>query len=363
MKINVLQLLYGLIVALLFATCVREIDFKNDVIDKADLVISGGFYNGAGPFSLRLMHPTNYDKRDFEPVTGAIVTLSDDDGHQYFYSESDPVNQKGVYLLIGATGVPGRTYTLEIQLPDGKTYRSRPQKMPEPLPVDAAEMRFAFVEDINAQGNIVKIPFAQVYAHVTVPDQAAGRYFRWECESTFIFDEIDTGNPFDPPKQCFISNYTSNQVVGIDNPADFQPGTQLVVYAGRRAIDFAFDLRNCFSVYQRTIGKDAFLYWKRVKQVVEPTGTIFDLPPSFIPGNLENVNDPGRPAFGFFEVGASDTARVFANRGDLPSDVVAFIPKHCSGPQPCNPNNNPRRPECCECLLLPNSTLQKPEWW
>jgi hypothetical protein len=246
MKINVLQLLYGLIVALLFATCVREIDFKNDVIDKADLVISGGFYNGAGPFSLRLMHPTNYDKRDFEPVTGAIVTLSDDDGHQYFYSESDPVNQKGVYLLIGATGVPGRTYTLEIQLPDGKTYRSRPQKMPEPLPVDAAEMRFAFVEDINAQGNIVKIPFAQVYAHVTVPDQAAGRYFRWECESTFIFDEIDTGNPFDPPKQCFISNYTSNQVVGIDNPADFQPGTQLVVYAGRPGHRFCIRLAQLF---------------------------------------------------------------------------------------------------------------------
>lgn len=363
MKINILSLLYILVAALVFATCVREIDFKNDEVDKTLLVVSGGIYDSKGPFRLRLSHPTDYDKRDFEPVTGASAILTDDQGNQFVYKEIDIPDQPGWYELSDMEGVPGRSYTLEIRLSDGTAFRSRTQKMPEPLPVDSAEMRVVFLEDINSDGSIVKIPFAQVYAHTTLPDQPDGRYLRWEGEITYIFNEFDTHNPFDPPKQCFITNFISSQVVAISAPESFQPGTHLVEYAGRRSIDYSFDLRNCFSVYQRTIGKEAYEYWQRVQAVVEPTGTIFDVPPAIIPGNLENLTDPSRPALGFFEVGSSDTARIYTNRSDLPFDVIAYIQKFCSGVNPCDPNNNPKRLECCECLLIPNSMLEKPDWW
>lgn len=347
-----LPFLHILVVALLCATCVREIDYKRDEVDKSALVVSGGFYDGEGPSQLVLTHPTDYDKRDFEPVPGATITLSDDEGHTYSYQELDT----GLYQLSGVRGVPGHSYTIDIRLADGTTYRSRPQKMLEPLPIDSAKMRVVFMEDFTAQGNIVRFPVAHVYGYTTAPGQPDGRYVRWESENTYIFNEIFTGSPFDEQKQCFITEKISYQLTAIADPVLFQAGTVLEEFAGRRRVDHAFELRNCFSVYQRTIGKEAYDYWTRVKQVTEPSGTIFDPPPAILRGNIENLSDPKRPALGFFEVASSDTARTCANRGDLPFDVVGFIPQYCN-------NNILKKPECIDCILLPNSTWQKPGWW
>lgn len=355
MTIRFLPVLYCLVMILSFITCVREIDFKNDDADKTALVVNGGIYNRKGPFQLRLTRPTNYEKRDFEPVSGASVILSDDLGNLHSYAEPDPAGRPGTYVLEGIAGVPGRTYTLQITLSDGTEYRSRAQKMPEPLPVDSAEMRFAFIEDITAEGEITKVPFAFLYAHSTVPAQADGRYLRWEGEATFIFNELPGPNQ----KQCFVTNGISAQVVTLQDPVELQPGTHLEAYTGRRRIDYSFDLRNCFSLYQRTIGKEAYLYWKRVKSIVEPTGTVFDTPPAVIPGNLENLTDPGRPALGFFEVASSDTTRIYVNRGDLPFDVVAFIPIYCSTTNPSASKHD----ECLDCTRIGGSSLQKPDWW
>ncbi len=352
MKNYLLPVLYTLVAVLLFATCVREIDYTRDDVDKSTLVVSGGFYDGEGPFQLRLTHPTDYNKRDFEPVPGAAITLSDDQGHTYFYQELDT----GLYQLSGVRGVPGHIYTLDIRLADGTTYRSRPQKMLELLPLDSAKMQVEFLEDITAEGKIVRIPFALVYGFATTADQTGERYQRWESENTYIFNEIFTGAPFDEQKQCFITETISYQLTSIADPGLLQAGTVQKAYAGRRRIDHAFELRNCFSVYQRTINKETYDYWTRVKQVTEPTGTIFDPPPAIIRGNIENTGDPDRPAFGFFEVASSDTAHVCANRGDLPFDVVAYIPQYCNG-------NILKKPECLDCILLANSTWQKPEWW
>lgn len=357
MKIKFLPLLYGLVLSLFFITCIREINYINDDIDRSALVVSGGFYNSSGPFKLKLSRPTNYEKRDFEPVKGATVVLSDDEGKQGVYVETDPLKYPGEYILSGFEGAPGRIYTLDILLADGAAYRSRPQQMPEPLPMDSTEMKFVFLEDVTAEGDIVKVPFALIYAHSSTSDQSTEYCLRWEGENTFIFNELYI--PGAPQKQCFVTNGISAQTVNIVDPAALQPGTSLFEYVGRRRVDYSFDLRNCFSVYQHTIGKDAYKYWSRVQSVIRPTGTIFDTPPAPIPGNLENLSDPARPALGFFEVGASDTTRIYVNRGDLPFEVVAFIPLHCGSGNPAAS----KHPECLDCLKLSSSTLQKPDWW
>ena len=358
MTIKTLPLLYFFVAVLLFATCIREIDYKNDEVDRNALVVSGGFYEGSGPFFLRLSRPTNYEKRDFEPVAGARIWLNEDDASMYPYEETSATEQPGVYRLSNVTGVPGHTYSILIQLSDGTGYKSKPQMMPAALPIDSAEMRFAFVEDITGTGDVTRVPFAQLYAHATLPADTKDRFLRWEAESIFIFNEPFTGDPFDHPKQCFITNGMSAQVIAITNPAALLPGTQLVEYTGRRRIDFSFEYRNCLSIYQRTTGKDAYEYWQRIQELVEPTGTIFDPPPAPVRGNVENISDPQYPAYGFFEVASSDTARVYVNRGDLPFDVVAFVPKYCNAAPGAGP-----KPECDDCLLFQNSTVQKPDWW
>ncbi len=249
MTIRFLPVLYCLVMILSFMTCVREIDFKNDDADKTALVVNGGIYNRNGPFKLRLTRPTNYEKRDFEPVSGASVSLSDDLGNLHSYAEPDPAGRPGTYVLEGIAGVPRRAYTLQITLSDGTEYRSRAQKMPEPLPVDSAEMRFAFIEDITTEGEITKVPFAFLYTHASVPAQADGRYLRWEGEATFIFNELPGPNQ----KQCFVTNGISalcNAWLlyrGLRKQGVFRPGRGWRALAGQ--------------VLGASLGMGAFLYW------------------------------------------------------------------------------------------------------
>ncbi len=67
----------------------------------------------------------------FEGVTGARVTLSDNAGNSALLAETTP----GIYQSNALTGVPGRTYYMEVQI-DGSTFTSM-SIMPQRVPFDS----------------------------------------------------------------------------------------------------------------------------------------------------------------------------------------------------------------------------------
>ena len=363
MKNKLIHLLSTLVIVLILANCVRETDFFQSNADQNALVADGTFTDGPGPHIIRLTRPGDSNKQAFEPVRNAQITLSDDAGNQFNYQEMvSPDGIRWFYQLNNVRGVPGRSYTLQILLPDGQTYRSRPEKMPAKVLLDSASVKGEFLISNNADGSIGKEPFAYVYAHTTV--SATGLYLRWEAETVHIFNEIvKSYYPIPPPqKQCFITNRLSDQQVSLVDLSDYQPGASIYEYVGKRRIDNAFEHRICFAVYQHSITRSVYEYWQKISQLISPTGTIFDVPPSRIYGNVENTTHPDHPAFGYFQVSAVDTARVYTSNGLLGDDFLLSQTTYCdydySGKWP--PVNHP---ECDDCLLLPSSTLQQPVWW
>lgn len=107
---------------------VIEIDL-NDV--EAKMVIEANVHDEGGPYQVRLSKSVNYNESNvFPAVTGAFITLKDDEGNTEVLTES----ASGYYHSTSITGVPGRTYTLDIEA-DGLLLQSS-SKMAINTPID-----------------------------------------------------------------------------------------------------------------------------------------------------------------------------------------------------------------------------------
>ncbi len=224
------------------------------------------------------------------------------------------------------------------------------------------QVRGEFFTSNNADGSVAKEPRAYAYAYATAPGQASGRYLRWEGDVVYIFNELPKiYNPFAVQHQCFVTNRISDQTIALADLSIYQPGASVYEQVGKRKIDVAFENSICFSVYQHTMTRNAWEYWQKISQLTSPTGTIFDKPLARVYGNVENVTDPENPALGYFEVSAVDTARVYTRNGLLGDEFLLQDYPYCNYDWGRWPPVT--HPECDDCLLLPSSTLQKPDWW
>jgi len=361
MKKYLFPSLYLLVTSLLLANCIKEIDFQTDVVSD-ELVVSGFLSDQPGFHKVRLTRPGNYNRRVFYAVDGASVQVRDDQGQVYPYFQDLLPNDSGVYYCNTIQPQIGGTYTLEIILPNGERFVSTPQTMLPPIAIDSVTALGGYQEFSTEAQVVVEERGCKVYAFTTAPINPDERYLRWESESVHIFNEISKIYYSIPPPvlQCFVTSTTSNQLVAITDPSLFTPGTPIGVQSGWKRIDNAFEHRICFTVYQRTINKEAYDYWFKVKQLIEMNGSIFDAPPGVVKGNISNITYTEKSARGFFEVASVTLARRYLLNQEL-GDEFQFTQPYCDYDYRYSPPVN--HPECDNCRLIKNSTTTKPVWW
>jgi Domain of unknown function (DUF4249) len=343
-------------IVLLLANCVREVDFQDIEATQNDLVVSGRFTNLDEPHELRLMRPGDYNRQAFEPVRGATVTLRDDLGNSWNYLE---VSNQRHYYVLDHKGEPGRSYTLRIQLPGGSVYETAPQTMPQPIALDDLTLTGEQIEFQRSTGGTALEPHCVVKANLTNP--GAG-FLRWDAFRVSIFNEIvKIYEIFPVQHQCFLTDNFNTQNVPITNLSELQSGTSIDLKIAQRKIDYTFQARQCYSVYQLTITKEAYEYWKKVNFLLAQNGSIFDAPPAVVPGNIYFAGEPGEPAaLGFFEVCSADIKRKYLQNGDLGEEFRSF-PEYCAYDWSRWPPVN--HLECDNCLLLAGSSYEKPFYW
>lgn len=117
-----------------FTSCQKVIDVN---IDNAPpkVVVQAEINENLGTWVL-LSRSIELDKdNNFPPISGAIVTIADDAGNSDVLAETD----KGTYYGNNITGVPGRTYTLTVNV-DGETYTAV-STMPQRIDLDSVTAR------------------------------------------------------------------------------------------------------------------------------------------------------------------------------------------------------------------------------
>lgn len=352
-----MKYLYSVLLLTVFlSACVREVDLQQSGSDDRVLVVDAVLTDGPGPHVIRLTRPANYFNRDFAPVPDATITLTDDEGGSWTYQEVTPASNQTYYQLSGMTTRPGRTYTLDIVLGDGRHYQSTPQTMPQKVAIDSVRVRGERISYPDPEGELEDYKYGALYAYAK--SEAARGYLYWEMDAVYQFREYDL-----PPKSthtCYVTQYFNKNNLPLYDLATGVPGVPISLRVGDHLIDDAFNWKIGFGVYQRSLTPDAYAYLKKVEALINQTGTVLDPTPAAPVGNIRNLTDANTPALGIFEVTAVDTAYVVIANGELGNEFT-FKPDYCKGVFFSQFGVN--HYECYDCLSLSRSTYQPPVWW
>lgn len=307
------------------------------------LTVDGMITNGPGPHAIRLTRSDTYGSV-FEglvrPVASATVIVRDDQGVVTFFSE-DPEDRGVYYSSEDFSAKIGRSYSLQIQLQDGKVYSSLPERVesaPELKNLKTKVLKIAVEGEENVRSGV------QLIAEVDDPSDQNNFYFWKNSESTYVLKtrpDLYTPRPSDTntsrepqPKDCCIVCFRTELLgvggIYIENDDNFNGlNTQVpVAFIEDDGLRFVDTYRT--DVKQLSISQDAYRYLRLVKQQVEVSGSVFDPPPANIRGNMLSLDDPEEVVLGFFIAAGETSKRIYIDGEELDfRQPVTIIPDDC----------------------------------
>jgi len=333
------------------SSCVDEISFESE-FSESQIVVEGAVHNGPGPYTIRIGE-TQPNENLPEPVSDATIVLVDSHENRVPFFETDT----GTYQNTGDgfTGKPGESYHIEIELADGRSFFSEPERMPLLSATSTVHLETGFIQEPTASGGMRDEPAVFVSADTDIPESREPVFLKWTIEGVFAFREIQLPGPFAPPaKTCIISETISPQniVLFADNRKDSRQITGQLL-ASKKVIFEQFFIRHYFNVITSSITERRYNYWQNVDEIINQSGTIFDTPPVNVAGNIKSNDNGEIPPLGYFEAALKDTSREFILGRDFSFTI----------PDPCSRSNAERNPACFNCLEMENSTLDRPHYF
>jgi hypothetical protein len=345
------------ILVFILSGCITPFDLKYDD-NEFLLVVDGNITQKNTKHKLFLRRSLSIGSPRFSPVNEAEITLFDQLGNSEKYIEEG----NGEYYISGnkINRYPGNTYYIEILLKNNKIYRSTPQIMPEVMRPERLDFKLEIMEEIYSLNNTIEKYYLNLYVSTPIKKNNTSFYFTWKMDHVFSFAEVACPQPPNPegppptPKICYAKRNYTGEDIRIFSSEDLY-GNMLenfmVATLEVKPLEEFFE-KHFYNVAQHSITKEAYLYWETVKNVSKSTGSIFDIPPGPVKGNIYNINDPDERVLGFFEVSSVDTIRTYTFGHDL---------KPLAIDDPCF--LGPSSPACCNCLLIENSKVERPGYW
>jgi len=351
-----------LLMAVMLGSCVEKIDFPLNLgVEK--LIVSGQINNVNEPHYVYLSENTSADREPLlsgnyfvindlpRPVSGAQVALKSELGESWSYSMIEP----GTYELINFGGLKvGVAYQIEIEV-EGRSYRSGPEVFTELIGTD--ELSYSF--DRGIFKNQPETAFIAIQTEVTLPEQVGDYYLRWDVDEAYYWNLTFSPNPFNRgPGDCYVFAFPDAERITLLN-GDLlnRPGGVSTQIVAQRIVDQSFLSRHYFNIRQTSISKASYEYWRKVRELVNNTGSVFDTPPAPIKGNIRNVNASDEVVLGFFEVANVNVTRIYTT----PADVPFFIEEVCTYSPTRRLDDYPTT--CLRCSEFNNSTTETPPWW
>lgn len=311
--------LYIALIALLAGGCVKSFEFQSQEYERL-LVVDGVLTDELLRHQITLAYTRPVDQDSLIPVTDAEVILESDQGLRFPYLESDP----GVYLSEAEiAGEAGVTYTIRITTTENEEYVSRPSTLQAAPPVNDITVRYAEVprevEDRNEQG-------FQFFLHANPGAQGGGDFFRFDWSETAQIKTPYASNWFylDPCRPDFCAWFLRDEPVSLcyetENGVGLILGTTAFNERNQLSevpihfVSLETDkLRNRYSleVTMYSIDEAAYQYFKRLKEINESGGSLFDIQQGAIIGNMLSLSRSDEPVLGYFEVSGVSRRREF----------------------------------------------------
>jgi hypothetical protein len=290
------------------------------------------------------------------PLSEAVITLFDDLGNSYSYSEDELF--PGSYMLNDFNGTPGRTYHIQIITPSGESYESVPEKMPESAAQFTTSYEIVHEEYTDREGTVLTEPFVKILCNVDLSAASEQPLFlRWFIQEDFLLSPTDFPDPFNAiPPPCYIAQNADPQTLVLINSNEINKSTIENMIIGSRIVDWSFFERHYFTTYQSSLTQEAFEYWRKVDILANQVGSIFDTPPAEIVGNITNIKAPDEKVFGYFQAANQTLDRFY---------LLPHIFPFPLNMEPCTYYNYKYQylPRCLDCTSVRNSSYRRPDWF
>ncbi len=308
----------------LLAAC-QEV-YNPDDID-ADLkipVIEGYLHDGPGPYRVELFWAAAFYDRSYTPISGALVTISDNEGNSEILTESG--NGRYYTDKNGIRGTAGRLYTLHIELPDGSIYESAQVLMQAPEEIDTiyAEIGKKEYTSRNLYGDLIIKRKGGLYVYADIKTEPGeNRFFRFysrvitQTQYSVLYESL--GAISSVYVYCW-DIWSLNEIVNVKSTI-LSSNEQVIKRHNLGFLPYSFNPRPqddttgpiipsgwIVSTTAYSIQEDAYEYYSSVVKQLEAEERIFDPVPSQVTGNIRCLSDTDKLVLGLFEV-ASKTIR------------------------------------------------------
>jgi len=167
------------------------------------------------------------------------------------------------------------------------------------------------------------------------------RYYRWQYVQTWEYhSQLETIWGFTnglaylrtPEQQvhvCYVTKLSPGILIGSSaSLAQDIISNQLIgtipVY------DTTLQYRSSFLINQYALTPAAYFYWQIIQKNSQQLGTLFDLQPSQLEGNLHCITNSNEPVVGFMTATTLQQKRIFINNADLQNWLIPAGSYNCS---------------------------------
>ncbi len=345
---------YLLWVLVILSSCVDPISFKTESTGR-QLVFDGYFTQLNENHFFKISRTADFGKTIL-PVSGASVAIIDDLGNSADYEEIDLGNYELCTDRI--QGIPGRFYHVEITLADGRKYFTVPQIMPEPVEADVIYFNIESREVLSSSDILVERTFIDVFIDTPlVTSSGEPSNIRWAVQEVYSFTDRSCG-PFDYANTCYFQDPVEDSKVRLF-AKDLGAQTYLkgLNIRSRSILPFdEFTGRHYFIANQFTISDESLKYWERINAVTNQSGSLFDVQPAKVRGNIIEKDNEKALVLGYFEVSGLSKLRTFTT----PREIKKFQPLFT-----CLDWSYYRDHQdiCCYCSLKSGDHIERPVYW
>ncbi|QLH32435.1 MAG: DUF4249 domain-containing protein [Cyclobacteriaceae bacterium] len=303
--------LYIIILILVVVACVDPYN-PPEIRQSSPVLIVDGFINSNADSKLTLRWSQNInDTNEPQVETAATVWLEDLEGATHFFTN----DYQGNYYLY-AQPLTSIAYRLHIETGNNKLYRSYYAPVIQSPQIDSVTWK------LTDSGGVA-------FSVSTHDDAIAEGYYRWTYEETWEyrsayaasiqFDEA-TGQVVPRTDYIFQCWQTLNSPgILIESTTRLQKN-QVSEFQLTSFPQNWEEAKHRYSILvkQQAITRDAFNYWKQVKQTTEDLGTLFGPLPNQVIGNIKCISNPNEIVVGYFSIGSISTKRAFVSAAELP---------------------------------------------
>ena len=293
-----------LISFLLLNSCITPFIPKS-IENKELIIVDALITDQPGKNTIKLSRSLPLGTRySFLPVKGCIVTVTDDLGNSFNFTES----VAGTYTSDSTEfqGSIGRSYTLHINTnsnPDNRYYESYPMLMKSVPPIDSVYHEKVTITGSDESNYMEQ--GCQIYLATHDPTNQC-KYYRWTFVETWEFHLY-----FSVPNNiCWIS--ANSELINIKNTSVLEKDN-----IARNPINYISNqtdrllIKYSILVNQYSLNEEEYLYWEQLQKQSEHAGGLYDIIPFSVTNNLYCLDDPNEKVLGYFSVSAKSSKRYF----------------------------------------------------